>query len=264
MPTHPTRGRLQVACLPFLSLALTACNPGPSPRLLTDAAVNPGVWGVIVVPAAPGPHPGVVLLPGSGGWRSDYTRFAKAFADSGFVALALDYYAVTGRGDTRAEEMRNWSVWQATIRNAVTYLEATPAVSAQPIALVGYSRGAMLAITVGASDPPISAIVAFYGAGSDEDPPDSLIAHFAPLLILHGEADSDIPVALAHRLYDRIHAHGGDVEMQLYPNAEHGFNAPWAAGYSQAEATDSWSRTIDFLKRKLNAGGPRLNGPSDR
>jgi carboxymethylenebutenolidase len=118
----------------------------------------------------------------------------------------------------------------------------------------------MLAISVGASDPPISAIVAFYGAGSDEDPPDGLMANFAPLLILHGEADSDIPVALAHRLHDRIHAHGGDVEMQLYPNAEHGFNAPWAPGYSQAEATDSWSRTIDFLNRKLKAGGPSSAG----
>ena len=260
MPTHPSRAHTQVISLLLLSLALTACNSGSSPRLLTDAAVTPGVWGVLFVPAEPGPHPGVVLVPGSGGWRSGYTQFAKAFADSGFVALAIDYYAVTGRGETRAEEVRNWPAWQATIRNAVTYLEATKAVSARPIALVGYSRGAMLAISVGASDPPIAAIVAFYGAGSDEDPPDSLMAHFAPLLILHGEADSDIPVALAHRLYDRIHAHGGHVEMHLYPNAEHGFNTPWAAGYSQTEATDSWSRTIDFLKRKLKSGGPRSAG----
>ena len=243
-----------------LPLALAACNTGPSPRLLTDPAITPGVWGVLEVPATPGPHPGVILLPGSGGWRSGYTRFAKAFADSGFVALAIDYYAVTGQGDTREDEMRNWPAWQATIRNAVSYLVATPAVAGQPVAVVGYSRGAMLAISVGASAPPTAAIVDYYGAGSDDDPPDNLMTTFPPLLILHGSADSNIPVGQAHRLFDRIHARGGDVEMHLYVNAEHGFNAPWSAGYSKAEANDSWGRTIDFLKRKLKLAGQHPAG----
>ena len=251
---------MQVSRLLALPLVLAACTRTPSPRLLTDARVTPAVWGVLEVPTSPGPHPGVILLPGSGGWRPDYLRFAKAFADSGFVALAIDYYAVTGRGDTRVEEIRNWPAWQATIRNAVTYLEATPTVAGQPVALVGYSRGAMLALSVGASAPPTSAIVDFYGAGSDDDPPDTLIAHFPPLLILHGGADSNIPVDLAHRLYDRIHARGGDVEMHLYPTAEHGFNAPWATGYNKAAATDSWGRAIDFLRRKLTIESSRSAG----
>lgn len=244
---------MRLIYLLLLSLVVSACNAGRSPRLLTEAAVVPGVWGVLEIPTAPGPHPGVVLIPGSRGWRPGYLEFAEAFADSGFVALAIDYYAVTGRGGTRAEEMRNWPAWQATVRNAVTYLKANPAVSGKPVALIGYSRGAMLAISVGSSVPAISAIVDFYGAGSDDDPPDSLAARFPPLLILHGKADSNIPVAMAHRLYDRIHGHGGDVEMRLYPHAEHGFNTPWAAGYSRAEAMDSWTRTIDFLKRRLTA-----------
>jgi carboxymethylenebutenolidase len=247
------RGHMPVVRLLALPLILAACTNGASPRLLTGAGVAPAVWGVLEVPASPGPHPGVILLPGSSGWRPDYARFAKAFADSGFVALAIDYYGETGRGESHEEENRNWPAWQATIRNAVTYLGVTPAVGGRPIALVGYSRGAMLAISVGASDPPIAAIVDFYGAGSDDDPPDNQISHFPPLLILHGDADSNIPVALAYRLYDRLHARGGDVEMHVYPNAEHGFNAPWAPGYSQPQATDSWARTIGFLKHRLKA-----------
>jgi carboxymethylenebutenolidase len=213
----------------------------------------PEVWGILAVPAAPGPHPGVILLPGSAGWRPGYARFAKAFADSGFVALAIDYYAETGRGASQAEEIGNWPQWQATIRNAVTYLSAMPAVAGRPIGLVGYSRGAMLAISVGTSTRPHSAIVEYYGTGSDDDPPDSLIGNFPPLLILHGEADDDIPVTQAHRLYDRIHGHGGDVEMHLYPGATHGFNLPWSVGYSESEATDSWGRTITFLKQRLKS-----------
>lgn len=236
-----------------LPLLVAACEVNPSPRLLTEPAITPGVWGILEIPASPGPHPGVVLVPGSGGWRTEYSRIARAFADSGFVALAIDYYAGTGRGDSRAEEMQNWPVWQATVRNAVSYLREAPAVAGRPVGLVGYSRGAMLAISVGTSLAPPSAIVDFYGAGSDDDPPDSLMARFPPLLILHGEADSNIPVALAHRLHDRIQALGGDVEIRLYPNAEHGFNVPWSMGYSPPDAADAWSRTVDFLRRKLTA-----------
>lgn len=240
--------RLLALALPLL---VTACNTGPSPRQLTPPSITPGVWGVVDAPASPGPHPGIILIPGSGGWRPGYLRFARAFADSGFVVLTLDYYAVTGRGSTRAEEIQHWPAWQATIHNALIYLAEAPGVAGQPIALVGYSRGAMLAISVGTSAPAPAAIVDFFGAGSDNDPPDSLAARFPPLLILHGTADSNIPVAQAQRLYDRIRIVGGDVEMHLYPNAEHGFNTPWAPGYSASDAVDSWGRAVDFLKRHL-------------
>lgn len=244
---------MQVSPLLALSLAFAACTRAPSPHRLTGPGVSPAVWGVLELPSSPGPHPAVILLPGSYGWRPDYARFARTFADSGFVALAIDYYAETGRGNSPAEERGHWPTWQATVGNAVSYLEATPAVAGRPIGLVGYSRGAFLAISVADSAPSVGAVVDFYGGGSDADPPENRIPQFPPLLILHGEADTDIPVALAHRLYQRMRAHGGDVEMHLYPGAEHGFNAPWSPSYSEPDASDAWHRTIIFLKRRLTA-----------
>lgn len=235
-----------------LPLIIAACTGGvPAPRRLTGTGISPAVWGVVEVPATPGPHLGVLLLPGSYGWRPDYARFARTFADSGFVALAIDYYAETGRGDSPAEASRNWYAWQAAVRNAIDYLAAMPSVAGQPIGLVGYSRGAFLAVSVAGSTAPVKAVVDFYGAGSDADPPEERIRTFPPMLILHGEADSEVSVALAHRLYERMRAHGGDVEMHLYPGAGHVFNAPWASTYSEPEATDSWRRTIAFLKSRL-------------
>lgn len=236
----------------LLTLAGLACGGSvPSPHRLTDPGVSPAVWGVLEIPAAPGPHAAVLLVPGSHGWRPDYARFARSFADSGFVALAIDYYAETGRGSSPAEERANWPAWQTNVRNAVAWLESSPAVAGRPIAMVGYSRGAALAISVADSAPPVRAVVDYYGWGSDEDPREDRIPGYPPLLILHGESDSEIPVALAHRLYDRMRAHGGDVEMQLYPGAEHAFNGPWSWNYRKADATDAWGRTIDFLRRRL-------------
>ena len=72
-----------------LPLLLAACtNSAPRPHRLTGSGVSPAVWGVLEVPQTPGPHEAVILLPGSYGWRPDYARFARAFADSGFVTLA--------------------------------------------------------------------------------------------------------------------------------------------------------------------------------
>lgn len=244
---------VRVARLQVLALLLgsAACTDRSSPSRLTGTGVTPAVWGVLRVPTSPGTHPGVILLPGSSGWHADYATFAKALADSGFVALAIDYYGETGRGNSRAGEIRRWPVWQATIRNAITLLSNASTVAGKPIALIGYSRGAMLAISTGASRPTITAIVDFYGAGSDDDPADSQIAHFPALLMFHGEADSNISVDVARRLYDRLHAHGADVELHVYPNTGHGFNTPWSPGYSSAAAADSWARTVAFLREKL-------------
>lgn len=247
----PSREYFRVTRLLALPLAFVGCTSVPSPHRLTEPGIAPAVWGVLEIPSSPGPHPGVILLPGASGWHRDHARFARTFADSGFVALAIDYAAETGRASTPDEAIRNWATWQATVRNAVTFLKATPAVAGRPIGLVGYSRGAFLAISMADSAPAIGAIVDFYGAGSDDDPPSDHISHFPPLLILHGDADREVPVALAYRLYDRIRAHGGEVEMHLYPGAGHGFNAPWAPSYSESAATDAWQRTIAFLRRQL-------------
>lgn len=213
--------------------------------------MSPVVSGVLEVPTAPGPHSAVILLPGSFGWRSDYADFARTFADSGFVALALDYYAETGRGRSPAAERGNWPAWIATVRQAVTLLDTLPAVSGRPIGLVGYSRGAFLAISAADSTPAVKAIVDYYGGGSDDDPPEAHIPTFPPVLILHGDADREIPVALGQRLFERIRAHGGTVEMHVYPGAGHVFNGPWASTYSPADAADAWQRTIRFLRQHL-------------
>jgi len=70
---------------------------------------------------------------------------------------------------------------------------------------------------------------------------------------LHGAADEDVAVSLAHRLHDRLTNGGGRAEMQLYPGIGHAFNFPWRATYDSAATADAWGRTMDFLRRELGA-----------
>src|SRR5512143_3598095 len=113
-----------------------------APIHLSDPHITPGVWGVLETPAMPGSHPGVVLVPGSSGWKPAYPQIAKALADAGFVALAIDYYAETGPETSPEDRAAKRPLWQATVRNAVAYLQASPGVSGRSVGLVGYSRGA--------------------------------------------------------------------------------------------------------------------------
>jgi carboxymethylenebutenolidase len=222
------------------------------PKQLSDPDVSPAVWGVLKTPRMPGLHPGLIFLPGSAGWRPEYAQVAKSSADFGFVALAVDYYAETGHDNSHEDRLRMWPLWQATIRNAVAYLQTLPSVASRHIGLVGYSRGAFLAVSVASSVPAVTAVVDFFGGGSAAtDSLEQEVRHFPPLLILHGEADTVVPVESAYRLREAVIAHGGEVEMHLYPGAQHGFNAPWSPTYSESEASDSLRRMVEFLRRRL-------------
>jgi len=232
---------------PLLLLVVATSGLAQRPQRLSQPGVSPGVWGVLELPRSAGPHPGVVIIPGSAGWRAFYPQLARALADSGFAALALDYYGDTGLDTSSADAAMKRPVWRASIRNAVAHLEES-ASAGRAVALMGFSRGGFLAMEVGASLPAVKAVVEYFGGGAAD--PDSLrqqVRGFPPLLILHGNADTIVHVTQAYRLRDAMLAHGGEVEVQIYPGANHGFyNSP-------AAMSDAARRSVEFLRRYLAA-----------
>ena len=231
---------------------MPSMQPQSEPKQLSDPGVVPAVWGVLRTPSPPGPHPGVILLPGSSGWQLAYSQIAMSLADAGLVAMAIDYYAETGPDSSDDDRMRKWPQWQATVRNAVGWLQASPGVSGRRVGLVGYSRGAFLAVSVASSLPAVAAVVDFFGGGgTSAEGVEQEMSNFPPLLILHGEADTVVPVSSAFRLRDAVIARGGEVEIHVYPGAGHAFNAPWSPMYSESEATESSERMVEFLRRRL-------------
>jgi len=246
----PARG-LSLLVIAFHVLVSVAFAGTTGANQLAPRKLAPGVWGVLEEPGGIGPHPGVVLLHGSTGWHPAYADLARALADLGFVALALDYYAEAGSSAIRSKEkIEKWPAYQTAIRKAVEYLQGRLSVADQPIGLVGFSRGAFLAVSVASSLPKVRAVVDFYGGGGGgRESLEDEAKGFPPLLILHEEADNIVPVTFALNLRDAVTASGGDVEVHLYPGAGHAFNAPHLPTYSEEAARDSLGRTVEFLKR---------------
>jgi len=230
-------------------------DPPPSP-LITLTGVVPPLRGTLELPPHTPPYPGVILLPGSRGWREEYAGYTRRLAEAGYAALALDYLAGTGIEPAEQDWPRLIPLWQAQVRAAVEMLRAKGCAPGRLVGLVGYSLGAFLAVSVANQLEGVGAVVDYFGAGGwGKGASEEETRNFPPLLILHGEADSQVPVSLACQLRDAVVAAGGEVEMHLYPGAEHAFHAPWAPWYKPEVEADAWERMMDFLARRLVGRG---------
>lgn len=162
-------------------------------------------------PAGPGPHPVVLLLHGAGGPGFFHDKkimrpYPETLATRGY-AVFMPHYFERGRDI------------DAAVGAARTTLDrvARPG----PVGAVGFSRGGFVACALASVEPRIGALIEVYG-GMPE-PYASRAARMPPTLILHGDADNDVPVAEAHALDRLLSRLGAPHETIIYPGQEHGF-----------------------------------------
>jgi dienelactone hydrolase len=246
--------QLRFVLLGSLVLTLGANLNAQQPKRLSGSEGSPAVHGVLELPRTLGPHPAVVLLHGSLGWSPAYAHLARALADSGFVALAVDYFAETGRDTVLGQGLRMWPAWQSQVQNAVRYLGDQHMVDSTRIALVGFSRGAFLAVSVASSIPSVKAVVDFYGGiNLQAGPIADQLQNFPPLLILHGGADTLVPVFIAYQLKYAVASRGGQVEMHIYQDTPHSFFSHFDSNNMDSTVIDAYSRMVGFLRSRLQA-----------
>ncbi len=137
---------------------------------------------------------------------------------------------------------QNFPIWMREVTDSVEVLGKDPAVERDRIAVMGFSLGAFLTLAAGAQEGGrLAAIIDYYGGMNQSYV--ALAANMPPTLILHGSADSTVPVRYAHEVDAILIRFNRPHEMVIYPGAGHGF-----AGAAEA---DSWRRTLDFLHRYL-------------
>ena len=208
-------------------------------------------------PAGKGPHPAVIMLHGASQRKEaanpEYEKMCGQLADQGYYTEFIEYYSQTDAvGAGNESGMReNFPVWLAEIQSGIDTLDKNPAVDSQRVALMGFSLGSFLSLSVGAVDPTqIAAIVEYYGGL----PPRlaSGAKTMPPTLILHGDKDALVNVSQAHSLDELLTAEKRPHEMHIYEGANHAFNFPelpfW---YNAEDAQDAWNRTLKFLAANL-------------
>lgn len=114
----------------------------------------------LFVPDMPGPRPAITMAHGYAGIREhSLDRFARVFADAGFVVLVHDH---RGFGASDGQPRFDVDPWRqiADWRYAISFLESHPAVDADRIGLWGTSYAGGHVLVLGATDRRIKAVVA--------------------------------------------------------------------------------------------------------
>jgi dipeptidyl aminopeptidase/acylaminoacyl peptidase len=254
-------------------------EPKPVKWKSGSATVNGLLWRASgSTPSAGRGRPLLVMVHGgpTGQSLADWTPQVQAFVQRGWSVLQPDYRGSTGYGRAYTQALagrwgeRDVADVAAGIRHAVKEGWA----DAARVAIVGGSAGGMTALLVAAQYPDlVQAVVARYPVCDlvdlaltthrfestytyrlvgllpdaadvyrDRSPITRAAEIRVPVLLLHGDKDTSVPIAQSEAVADALRAAGTPVERHVYEGEGHG----WSRA---ATIADDFERVHAFLTR---------------
>lgn len=218
--------------------------------------------------AAKGKRAGVLVVPEWWG-ANDYARKrARMLASEGYVALVVDMYG-NGQVATNPKDAgalagninKNPPLALSRFQAAEKFLDAQPNVKKGEIAALGYCFGGGVVLNMARAGLPLKSVVSYHGVLATDvavKPGDIK----AKIRVFHGEADPVVPPAQVEAFKTEMDNAKADYMFVAYPGVKHTFTNREADSYAAQfnlplkydnEAdTDSWTRTLEFLKATLN------------
>jgi carboxymethylenebutenolidase len=134
--------------------------------------------------------------------------------------------------------------WAAMLLDTQAAIDAVKNVG--PVGIVGFCLGGSVAYAAATKLTGLSAAVGYYGGAvvrfADDKPKVPTQLHF-------GEQDHGIPLTDV----DTIKAKRPDVEVYVYPGAQHGFHCDERPSYDKASADIAWPRSLAFFAKHMKA-----------
>lgn len=199
--------------------------------------------------AGPGPHPGVLLVPASGGLNTDYVGFAERLAARGFDVAVGCWFASVDVSDPLSIAIPCVAApaFKGVVDDAVPDLDSLVEAThhalggSTPLVIVGFSRGGgitALRASEGQPEPVVLVSGLFEGSdgsssnirGGEVNVIERVDGWRAPTLLLHGMNDAAVPVVQAQHLEAALRSHGVDVIAHYYEGAGHNLDGDPAVG----------------------------------
>lgn len=209
--------------------------------------------GYLAVPSS-GKGPAVVVIQEWWGLVPHIEDIVDRFAREGFLAIAPDLYhgKTTTSPDDAGKMLMELDVARAEreIAGAADYVLARPECTSQKFGVVGFCMGGALAQHTATNNPKVGAAVSFYGGFKKVSTPWENLN--APLLLIYGENDKGVPAEQGRELAQKLQKMGKNVEVVIYPNADHAFfNDTRPAVHNPEASADAWRRTLEWFRRAL-------------
>ncbi|HEX6099666.1 MAG TPA: dienelactone hydrolase family protein [Thermoanaerobaculia bacterium] len=202
-----------------------------------------------------GEGPGVVVIQEWWGLVPHIEELVERFAGAGFAAIAPDLYhgKTTKSPDEAGKMLMELDVDRAAkeIAGAGQYVLQRPECTSKKYGVVGFCMGGALAQYASTFDAKnVGAAASFYGGFKKVSPDWEKLE--APILLIYGEDDKGVPAEGGRELEQKLRGLGKDVELVVYPNANHAFfNDTRPEVYNEDAAADAWKRVLDLFRRSL-------------
>lgn len=198
-----------------------------------------------------GNGPAVVVIQEWWGLVPQIERFADRLAAEGFLAIAPDlYHGKTTESPDEAQRLKmelDAERAEREIASAGEFLLQRPECTSKKYGVIGFCMGGGLAQYTGARESKVAATVSFYG-GFKQAPIDW--AHLSgPILLIYGENDRGVPPDQGKVLEQKLKQLGKQVELRIYPGADHAFLNETGKNYKKDAAEDAWRRSVDLFRR---------------
>jgi carboxymethylenebutenolidase len=172
-------------------------------------------------------------------------------ADEGYVAIAPAIFDrvepdfTSGYSPDEIAVARKFVAnpdWPAMLRDTQAAIDAVKDVG--PVGIIGFCLGGSIAYAAATKLSGLKAAVGYYGGAvvrfADDKPKVPTQLHF-------GEKDAGIPLADV----ETVKAKRPEVEVFIYPGAQHGFHCDERPSYDKASADVAWPRSMAFFARHL-------------
>jgi carboxymethylenebutenolidase len=132
--------------------------------------------------------------------------------------------------------------WAAMLRDTQAAIDAVKDVG--PVGIIGFCLGGSIAYVAATKLSGLSAAIGYYGGAivrfADDKPQVPTQLHF-------GDKDAGIPLSDV----ETIKGKRPDVEVFVYPGAQHGFHCDERASYDKTSADIAWPRSMAFFAKHL-------------
>jgi carboxymethylenebutenolidase len=200
---------------------------------------------------ASAPRAAVVVIQEIFGVNHHIRGVCDRFAGNGYVAIApaifdrIEPNFQSGYAPEEVAVARKFVAnpdWPAMLRDSQAAIDAVKDIG--PVGIIGFCLGGSVAYAAATRLSGLSAAIGYYGGAivrfADDAPKVPTLLHF-------GEKDAGIPQSDV----DIISAKRPDVEIHVYPGAQHGFNCDERASYDPASSGIAKQRSLDFFARHL-------------